>query len=44
MEEAVVGELEEDGEEVESKDDGQLEVLVALVDAWRGEQLGSEHD
>ena len=48
MEEAVVDQLEEEGEQVEAEDDGQLEVLVALlllVDVWlKGEELGSEHD
>ena len=48
MEEAVVDQLEEEGEQVEAEDDGQLEVLVALlllVDVWlQGEELGSEHD
>ena len=46
MEEAVVDQLEEEGEQVEAEDDGQLEVLVALlVEVWlQGEELGSEHD
>ena len=46
MEEAVVDQLEEEGEQVEAEDDGQLEVLVALlVEVWlQGEELGNEHD
>ena len=47
MEEAVVDQLEQEGEKVEAEDDGQLEVLVALllVEVWlQGEELGSEHD
>ena len=51
MEEAVVDQLEQEGKKVEAEDDGQLEVLVALVDVlvalvevWQGEELGSEHD
>ena len=47
MEEAVVEQLEEEGEQVEAEDDGQLEVLVALlllVEVWLREELGSEHD
>ena len=44
VEEAVVDQLEEEGEQVESKDDAKLQVLVVLVDVWQGEQLGSHHD
>ena len=47
MEEAVVEQLEEEGEQVEAEDDGQLEVLVALlvlVEVCLREELGSEHD
>ena len=45
MEEAVVEQLEEEGEQVEAEDDGQLEVLVALLmEVWLREELGSEHD
>ena len=51
MEEAVVDQLEQEGKKVEAEDDGQLEVLVALVEVlvalvevWQGEELGSEHD
>ena len=51
MEEAVVDQLEQEGKKVEAEDNGQLEVLVALVEVlvgleevWQGEKLGSEHD
>ena len=46
MEEAVVDQLEEEGEQVEAEDDGQLEILVGLLlEVWlQGEELGNEHD